>query len=70
MGPLSRLSADVDVSGTALVLVVYLTELSALIACTVSFLRGDSGLKGMVRRFAALLPVCMAVFLVTAMMEL
>ena len=70
LGPLSRLSADVDVSGTALVLVVYLTELSALIACTVSFLRGDSGLKGMVRRFAALLPVCMAVFLVTAMMEL
>lgn len=70
LGPLSRLSEDVDVSGTALVLAVYLTELSALIACTVAFLQGNVGVRDILRRFAILLPVSLTVFVVMTMMQL
>lgn len=68
--PLSRLSEDVDVDGTALILSVYLTELSALISCTIAFLLGESGAMGIVRRFAVLLPASMAVFLATTALHL
>ncbi len=64
--PLSRISADVDSDGTALVLSVYLTELAALIACTVSFLHGESGIQGIFHRFLTLLPVGLCVFVISA----
>ena len=70
LGPLSRISSDVDVMGTGTVLAVYLAELSLLIACTVSFLRGETGARGIAVRFVTLLPVAMTVFLVTTMLSI
>ena len=70
LGPLSRISEDVDMSGTGTVLSIYLLELCALISCTLSVLEGDMDRNRMLRRFALFLPVCMTVFLVTTAIRL
>ncbi|MDD2626553.1 MAG: hypothetical protein WCQ63_01725 [Methanomethylophilus sp.] len=62
--PLARISSEVDFSGTALILTVYLAELSVLMAALMSFLDGRTGIRDVVWRFALMLPVAMLVFAV------
>ena len=62
--PLTRISSEVDFSGTALILTIYLAELSVLMAALMSFLDGRTSIRDVVRRFAMMLPVAMLVFAV------
>ncbi|MDD3233550.1 MAG: hypothetical protein PHT00_05245, partial [Candidatus Methanomethylophilus sp.] len=62
--PLARISSEIDFSGTALILTIYLAELSVLMAALMSFLDGRTGIRDVVWRFALMLPVAMLVFAV------
>ncbi|MDC7951198.1 hypothetical protein PAA26_03885 [Methanomassiliicoccaceae archaeon COG_1] len=63
LGPLSRITGGIDISGTAEILVVYLVELCALLAVLISFLDGKVATEDIVRRFSVMLPVSLLVFL-------
>lgn len=64
--PLAGLSGDSDLSGTSVVLTVYLAELCAMISVLVSFLEGDTGAENIARRIGMMLPISMAVFLASS----
>ncbi|AGI47966.1 hypothetical protein TALC_00973 [Thermoplasmatales archaeon BRNA1] len=70
LGPLSRVTEGFDTSGTSLILSVYLVELCALIAVLVSVLEGKESVRDVAGRFAFMLPISMAVFLVTTGVQL
>ncbi len=70
LSPLSSLSSAVDVEGTSMILSIYLTELCALIACLMAFLAGETRLGDVIKRVSVLLPVSMAVFLITGMFKI
>lgn len=70
LGPLSRISEDIDMGGTATVLSIYLTELSVIIAALIAVLDGKIDTEEIMRRVSVMLPVAMGVFLVTTSFSL
>lgn len=60
--PLTSISDSIDLSGTAVIITVYLAELCAMMALLTSALSGKNGVREGVYRFSMMLPVSMAVF--------
>lgn len=68
--PLSDIAGAADFGGVSEVLAIYLAELCAMISVLISFLEGSSGSGSVVRRMGILLPVSMAVFLLSTMIQI
>ena len=60
--PLTSITDSIDLSGTAVIITVYLAELCAMMALLTSALSGKNGVREGVYRFSMMLPVSMAVF--------
>lgn len=70
LGPLSRISKDISVTGTSLILEAYLVELCALISILVSSIGDGDGPVKTVWRFCILCPISLIIFSICAMVSL
>ena len=63
--PIKHLASDINTGLTTTILSVYLCELSAIISLLLSFIEGRCDVGTIVRRFAMISMVSLAVFAVT-----